>query len=114
MRFVTDSPFIRGDMPVKLTGTHLQWMTDVSVNMKGSSGITPLLVDGVEVGEAKAIGGIIYAYFSVSANTTIKFPDYIAPAPCFLSDGTVMWPTTNNELLVLTNILVHGWYTYRG
>lgn len=116
MRQNTDSPFIRGDVPDKLTGGHLDWMTIVSNAFSGACGEGNIKnIDGVVVGQYKAFCGLVMLSVSIDANTTIIMPSKGKRRIMMnFSDGQAIWADNDGNLTITVTNPVEGWGTYWG
>lgn len=118
LKQVTNSPFLKGEIPKVPTGPHLAWMTELSDAVKGASGEGQVTYGGSTIGGYKAVGGTVTAWFTINPAgqpVTITFPDYTYPGPCHLSNGEVIWPSENNKLSISgLDTEISGWYQYRG
>lgn len=116
LRRLPPSPFLRGSFPVPLSGPHLSWFTDLSEAMQGSTGKGTIQDDnGNNVGEYKAVGGIVHAWFTLPPGIhVITFPSIDNAGPCHVSDGSILWPDSNGRITVSCSVNVKGWITFRG
>lgn len=96
----------------------MSWFSDASEALSGVSG-SGKIVDGngSVIGSYKAIGGFITAWFTLQdtgSPQSIQLPQGTAPGPCFLSDGSTVWPDDTYQIIANPAQVVNGWVTYRG